>query len=110
MYEASKALLHSRKFLILCLDTVVPLLLYFAAKHASPSLAEDGARLVATAGNGDHRRHRGRRFSGDESGDVPAGLRGKEKVLVKPNLYGIKACLTARRQPPATNPIDNRQN
>ncbi len=41
MYEASKALLHSRKFLILCLDTVVPLLLYFAAKHASPSLAED---------------------------------------------------------------------
>jgi hypothetical protein len=41
MSEALKALLRSRKFLILCLDTVVSLVLYFAAKYAGPSLAED---------------------------------------------------------------------
>jgi hypothetical protein len=38
MNEALRALLRSRKFLILCLDTVVSLALYFAAKYASPSL------------------------------------------------------------------------
>ncbi len=41
MSEALKALLRSQKFLILCLDTVVSLVLYFAAKYASPLLAED---------------------------------------------------------------------
>ena len=32
----------------------------------------DDDRTVAAAGDGDHRRHLGRRFSGDESENVPA--------------------------------------
>jgi hypothetical protein len=36
----------SRKFLILCLDTVVSLVLHFAAKYASPSLAEDVKMVI----------------------------------------------------------------
>ena len=46
MSEALKALLRSRKFLILCLDTVVSLVLYFAAKYAGPSLAEDVKMVI----------------------------------------------------------------
>jgi hypothetical protein len=46
MNEALKALLHSRKFLILCLDTVVSLVLYFTAKYAGPSLAEDVKMVI----------------------------------------------------------------
>ena len=46
MNEALKALLRSRKFLILCLDTVVSLVLYFAAKYASPSLAKDVQMVI----------------------------------------------------------------
>ncbi len=36
MNEALRALLRSRKFLILCLDTVVSLVLYFAATRSVP--------------------------------------------------------------------------
>ena len=32
--------------MILCLDTVVSLVLYFAAKYASPSLAEDVKMVI----------------------------------------------------------------
>jgi hypothetical protein len=41
MNEALKALFRSRKFLILLLDAVISLLLYFSAKYAGPSGAED---------------------------------------------------------------------
>ena len=46
MNEALRALLRSRKFLILCLDTVVSLMLYFVAKYANPSLAEDVKMVI----------------------------------------------------------------
>ena len=41
MSETWKALFRSRKFLILLLDSVISLLLYFSAKYAGPSGAED---------------------------------------------------------------------
>ena len=34
-------LLRSRKFLLLVLDVVIQLVLYFVAKYATPALAED---------------------------------------------------------------------
>ncbi len=46
MKEALLALLRSRKFLILCMDTVVSLVLYFAAKYASPSVADDVKMVI----------------------------------------------------------------
>jgi hypothetical protein len=41
------SLLHSRKFWLLILDTVISLTLYFAGKYADPSLAEDTKILIA---------------------------------------------------------------
>jgi uncharacterized membrane protein len=46
MGEALRALLRSRKFLFLCLGTVISLMLYFAARYAGPSLAEDVKMIV----------------------------------------------------------------
>jgi len=40
-------LLHSRKFLLLILDTIISLTLYFVGKYAAPSLAEDVKFIVA---------------------------------------------------------------
>ena len=34
-------LLRSRKFLLLSLDTVIQLILYFVSKYAAPAMAED---------------------------------------------------------------------
>ncbi len=36
-----QALLKSRKFLVLALDTVISLVLYFVTKYATPSAVED---------------------------------------------------------------------
>ena len=35
------SLLHSRKFLLLILDVVISLILYFSGKYADPSIFED---------------------------------------------------------------------
>lgn len=41
-----KSLLGSRKFLLLVLDVVVSVILYFASKYASPSVADDVKTLI----------------------------------------------------------------
>ena len=42
-----KTLLQSRKFLLLVLDVVVSLVLYFSAKYAAPSVVEDIKTVIA---------------------------------------------------------------
>ena len=41
------ALLHSRKFLLLVLDTAISLVLFFVGKYAAPGLAEDIRFVIA---------------------------------------------------------------
>ncbi len=41
-----KSLLGSRKFLLLVLDVVVSVILYFISKYASPSVADDVKTLI----------------------------------------------------------------
>ena len=41
MSEALQALFRSRKFLILMMDAVIALVLYFVTKYAGPSVTED---------------------------------------------------------------------
>jgi len=41
-------LLRSRKFLVLCLDTVISTALFFVGKYATPELAEDVNFLIAS--------------------------------------------------------------
>jgi len=48
MGQAFLALLRSRKFLLLVLDTVVSLILYFVGKYAGPAVFED-VKLMITA-------------------------------------------------------------
>jgi len=40
-------LLRSRKFLLLVLDTIISLVLFFVGKYASPNLAEDIKFIIA---------------------------------------------------------------
>jgi len=40
-------LLRSRKFLLLCLDTIISLILFFVGKYATPNLAEDVNFIIA---------------------------------------------------------------
>ena len=40
-------LLRSRKFLLLCLDTVLSMALFFVGKYATPELAEDVKFVIA---------------------------------------------------------------
>jgi len=42
-----QGLLRSRKFLLLCLDTVISLVLFFVSKYAAPELAEDIKFVIA---------------------------------------------------------------
>ena len=42
-----QGLLRSRKFLLLCLDTIISLTLFFVAKYALPELAEDIGFAIA---------------------------------------------------------------
>ncbi len=46
MDKSMRALLTSRKFLVLVMDTVVSIMLYFAGKYAGASAAEDIQFLV----------------------------------------------------------------
>jgi chromate transport protein ChrA len=41
-----QALLKSRKFLVLALDTVISLVLYFVTKYAAPSAVEDVKTVI----------------------------------------------------------------
>jgi hypothetical protein len=40
------SLLRSRKFLLLCLDTIISLILFFIGKYATPSILEDVRFLI----------------------------------------------------------------
>ena len=42
-----QGLLRSRKFLLLCLDTIISLVLFFVTKYAAPGLAEDIKFVIA---------------------------------------------------------------
>ena len=42
-----QGLLRSRKFLLLCLDTIISLTLYFVGKYAAVGLAEDVKFIIA---------------------------------------------------------------
>ena len=42
-----QGLLRSRKFLLLCLDTIISLVLFFVGKYALPGVAEDIKFIIA---------------------------------------------------------------
>lgn len=46
MTDTVRLLLSSRKFLILCLDTLISVVLFFVGKYGSPSLFEDVKFLI----------------------------------------------------------------
>ena len=46
MSEALKALFRSRKFLFLCLDALIALVLYFVTKYAGPSATQDVNMII----------------------------------------------------------------
>ena len=47
MVNSLKALMNSRKFLVMVLDVAVSLVLYFVVKYVAPSLVEDIKFVIA---------------------------------------------------------------
>ena len=46
-YNPIQGLLRSRKFLLLCLDTIISLTLFFVVKYTAPAMAEDIGFAIA---------------------------------------------------------------